>query len=130
MLSSGNGIAVEPSSLGIAAKITAIGNSSRTRGRLTAGTIRISVLKFVENEEITSWTTYTLQAIAKNLKKLIHSRIDINSIQILYACLPLSLPSLNKEANIIIKYSSLSQSVKSLCNSCSFQFLIDNKTAF
>lgn len=30
---------------GLAAKITASGNSLRTRGRLTAGTIKISVLK-------------------------------------------------------------------------------------
>ena len=66
MLWSVNEIVVEPSSLGIAAKITAIGNFSRTRGRLTAGTIRISVLTFLQNEEISSWTTYTLQGITNS----------------------------------------------------------------
>ena len=56
MLSSRNGIVVEPSSLGIAAKSTETRNSSKTRGRLMAGMIRINVLSFLLNEEITSWT--------------------------------------------------------------------------
>ena len=58
MLWSVNGIVVEPSSLGIAAKITAIGN----------------------------FYIY----IARNHKQRTRRRIDINSVQILYAFLPLS----------------------------------------
>ena len=43
MLLNGNGIVVEPSAFGMATKSTEIGNSS--------------ILSFLENEEITSWTT-------------------------------------------------------------------------
>ena len=66
MLSTGNGIVVELSSFGTSAKITAIRHSSRTTGRSTAGKVRISVSTFLENEEITSWTTYTLQGITNS----------------------------------------------------------------
>lgn len=121
MFFSGNGIVVEPSSLGIAAKITAIGNSSRTRWRLTAGKIRISVLTFLENEETTSWTTYAWQGI------------DRNPIQILYACLLLRLPALNTETRQVFGEHwnriliSIPISKKPLLL---FHFLTYNETAF
>ena len=53
MLRSGNGIVVEPSALRMAAQSTEIGNSSLNGWKDQ----NYNVLSFLENDEITSWTT-------------------------------------------------------------------------